>query len=159
MQKHSCGASTFLEAFLFDTLYSSIDSTKDFVPDDECCICLKSLKHDAPKETGCCGRYASKTNCGHWMHVSCLISCPTKTNCPICQTNLIDDEWMKIKSQRSKIYKLIPDDYKNMYLKKGIEIFLDQDVINDLTKRNVNAQYIYSQLQPWHNFLKKNQGK
>jgi hypothetical protein len=154
MQKHSCGQSTMLEVFLFDSLYSSFENP-DLVPDDDCCICLLPLKQDAPKETGCCGRYSRKTNCGHWMHVSCLICCPTKTKCPICSANLVDDNLMKMKSQRSKICNALPSDYKKMYLKDGLEIFLDENVINKLKEKTIDAQYIYAQLKPWHDFFKQ----
>lgn len=159
MQRHSCGQSTLFEALLFDNLSGSgsgINSEdKDLIPNEDCCICLLSLKEDAPKETGCCGRYARKTNCGHWMHVSCLVSSPTKKNCPICRADLFDNKLMDIKSQRSKIYNTLPKTYQNMYLRDGAKIFLNQEVRFDLEKNKIDAQYVHDQLQLWDCYYSK----
>lgn len=84
----SCSNTLMIEIFIFDT--------KSDPPEDTCCICLENLT-DVPTMGCSCSFYPRKfRSCGHWVHVSCFFHSKIRiSNCPICHSNLSDNEFTK----------------------------------------------------------------
>ena len=70
-------------------LFRSCD--KNNIPDEDCGICLNSLKESGNYGCSCC-RYAKQfEKCNHWVHVGCYFHTRLSENdyfCPICIQNI-----------------------------------------------------------------------
>lgn len=82
-KRFSCLTGSVIEAYLF-----SGDASP---PEDDCPICLESLKEKA--EGTCCDGYARKLiKCNHWFHVHCYLELnQTLSICPICRTKQLEN--------------------------------------------------------------------
>lgn len=79
---HNCGRSLGIECLIF-----SFVEIKD-IPDEPCPICYGRLRE--PGDYGCCGTYAGKLLCGHFVHVGCHIDYNPKFRyCSVCKADLL----------------------------------------------------------------------
>jgi len=125
-----CLLSTRIEIELFD-------SNRNNIPNDDCPICLIPLKENA--YLSCCGGYAKKLKCGHYVHVSCQINKNTDLiRCPICRQQLTNVV-LYYKINQSKIINKLPLQYQRKFLQK---IELSDEEINDLLTIGINYKKI-----------------
>jgi hypothetical protein len=122
----TCMLSTRIEAELF------VKTNKEEIPGEPCPICLEPLKENS--KIGCCGTYAKKLKCGHFVHVSCHINKnPDLRQCSVCRAELTDI------SIYFKILKAIEiNKFPIHYQMKLIQVSLTQDDIIDLEKYGLN---------------------
>ena len=96
------------------------------VPDEECPICLEPLK--IPSHDCCCGNYARKLNCGHFVHVTCQINKnPDFIRCSLCRTQLTPND-IYYKICKSILVNKLPLHYQRQFL-NGC---LSKEVIKEL---------------------------
>lgn len=108
----------------------------DDIPNDDCPICLESLKIRA---NVCCGGYARSLKCGHYVHVSCQINHnPDLRQCPICRAELTNADIYYRIMRRFFISKL-PIHYQSKLSNNDI---LSENEIDNLQKYGIVYQQI-----------------
>lgn len=119
----NCLLSTRIESELF----AGIDNN---IPDEDCPICLVNLKQYAP--SACCGGYARKLNCGHYVHVSCQIDKNHDLiHCSLCRTKLTTSN-IYFKICRAKMINGMPHGYSKLYI---------NDQLTDKMKDDLKTKY------------------
>lgn len=114
-----CLLSTRIEMELFDKFDNNI-------PDEDCPICLDKLTINSL--ISCCGGYARKLNCGHYVHVNCQINKnPDLIHCSVCRAQLTSTD-IYYKICRAKILNKLPIGYFKLYNNNQ----LNEKMINDL---------------------------
>lgn len=122
----NCMLSTRIEAVLF------VKTDRNEIPNEDCPICLEPLREHS--KIGCCGTYAKKLKCGHFVHVSCHINNnPDLIRCSICRTELVGiGIYFKI-LRAIEIHR-----FPLHYQMKLMQVRLTNDDINDLKKYGID---------------------
>lgn len=109
-----CALSARIESVLFATPVPA----RFEIPDEACPICLCPLRETST--ASCCGGYARKLKCGHFVHVSCQIDRnPDMLRCSVCrQTNAI--YWVYYRVIHAVLCRSIPPHYQAKFMKKTL---------------------------------------